>query len=435
MVTETSISNSLQFFVKEMAIILSSGEIIDISGALTELNFYESMFTPCRSGNIVITEAMGLYDKLDIKGNISIRFKIEKSKDDVNFFEYYKEFKIYNITNRQNASSTSQMYVIHFVNEDFVYSMQQKINQNYTNSYSTIVERILTRQLKVPNSRPSRGKSGINFIYPTEMGKDVIIPNLNPFDTLTWLAKRTISTKYKAPDFLFFENNKGYNFVPVSYLWEKEPQWTINVKPKNISNDVGSEFFGARSMKVLSQFNMLNSIKEGSYAGTFVGFDTYTKTISVQKIDNTFDSNPNHANKNANLSDTKSKNNIDFTKMYDSRVAIYPFALPRTTQAYIKEKSPKAAITVEDTEKYIFQRRAYFSNLMQKRIELTMPGFFGYTCGETITLNVPKFAIKDDGKNTDDTLSGKYIILGVRHIIRYRTHETLLEVATDSTTK
>ena len=135
-------------------------------------------------------------------------------------------------------SSTAQTYLIHFVNEDFVYSLQQKINQNYTNSYSTIVERILTRHLKVPNSRPSRGKSGINFIYPTEMGKDVIIPNLNPFDTLTWLAKRATSTKYKAPDFLFFENSKGYNFAPVSYLWEKEPQWTINVKPKNISNDV-----------------------------------------------------------------------------------------------------------------------------------------------------------------------------------------------------
>jgi hypothetical protein len=435
MTTESNINSTLQSFVKEMAIILPRGKPLDLTSYFSELNFYESMFTPCSSGNVLITEGSGLLEKIDFKGNYSIRFKLQKSEEDNNFFEFYKEFKIYNITNRQNVSSTAQTYLIHFVNEDFVYSLQQKINQNYTNSYSTIAERILTRNLKVPNSRPSRGKSGINFIYPTEVGKEVIIPNLNPFDSLTWIAKRTTSTKYKAPDFLFFENNKGYNFVPVSYLWEKEPQWTINVKPKNISNDVGSEFFGARSMKVISQFNMLNSIKEGSYAGTFVGFDTYTKTISVQKIDNTFDSNPNHANKNANLSDTKSKDNIDFTKMYDSRVAIYPFALPRTTQAYIKKNSPKAANTVDDPEKYIFQRKSFFANLMQKRIQLTMPGFFGYTCGETITLNVPKFAIKDDEKNTDDTLSGKYIILGVRHIIRYTTHETIIEVATDSTKK
>ena len=435
MVTETSISNSLQFFVKEMVIIPSSGNPIDLTSFFSELNFYESVFTPCRSGNVLITEAVGLYDKINIRGNITLRFKIQKSKDDANFFEFYKEFKIYNITNRQNISSTAQTYLIHFVNEDFVYSLQQKINQNYTAPYSTMAEKILTRQLKVPNSRPSRGKSGINFIYPTDVGKEVIIPNLTPFDSLTWLAKRATSTKYKSPDFLFFENNKGYNFVPISYLWEKEPQWTINAKPKNISNNVSSEFFGARNMKILSQFNMLNNIKEGSYAGTFVGFDTFTKTISVQKIDNTFDTNSSHANKNANLSVTKSKDNTDFTKMYDSRIAIYPFALPRTTQKYIKEKSPKAAINADNTQDYIFQRRAYFANLMQKRIELTMPGFFGYTCGETITLNVPKFAVKEDSKNTDDTLSGKYIILGVRHIIRYQTHETIIEVATDSTKK
>jgi hypothetical protein len=435
MVTETSISNSLQFFVKEMVIISSSGNSIDLTSVFSELNFYESVFTPCRSGNVLITEAIGLSEKLNINGNMSIRFKIQKSKDDINFFEFYKEFKIYNITNKKNTSSTSQSYVIHFVNEDFVYSLQKKISQNYYGPYSTIAEKILTNHLKVPNSKPSKGKSGINYIYPTNVGKEFIVPNLNPFDSLTWLAKRATSTKYKAPDFLFFENNKGYSFVPVSYLWEKEPQWTINAKPKNISNDVTSEFFGVRNMKILSQFNMLDNIKEGSYAGTFVGFDTYTKTISVQKIDNTFDSNSSHGNKNSNLSVTKSKDNIDFTKMYDSRIAIYPFALPRTTQAYIKEKSPKTSSVIDNTHEYIFQRRAFFSNLMQKRIELTMPGNFGYTCGETITLNVPKFSAKEDGKNTDDTLSGKYIILGVRHIIRYQTHETIIEVVTDSTKK
>jgi hypothetical protein len=72
---------------------------------------------------------------------------------------------------------------------------------------------------------------------------------------------------------------------------------------------------------------------------------------------------------------------------------------------------------------------------MQKRVELTMPGNFGFTCGTVITLDVPKFSIKEDTKNTDDTLSGKYIILGVRHILRNNIHETILEVATDSTSK
>ena len=438
MATQTTLNSSLQFFVKEMAIILPSGKPIDLTGVFSEINFYESVFTPCRSGNVLVTESIGLYDKIDIKSNMTIRFKIQKSKDDVDFFEYYKEFKIYNVTNRKNLSSTSQSYVLHFVNEDFVYSLQNKVAQSYYGPYSTIAQKILTNNLKVVNSKPSKGKSGINYIYPTSVGKEFVMPNLTPFDSLTWLSKRSVSTKWKVPDFLFFENNSGYNFVPVCYLWETPSQWTINVKPKNLLNsptNVATEFLGARDMKILSQFNMLTNIKDGSYAGTFVGFDTFTKTISVQKIDNTFDSTEEHGNKNSTLKNTISKNNTDFTQMYDSRVVIYPFALPRTTQSYIKEKSPKTSSVIDDTHKYIFQRRAFFSNFMQKRIELTMPGNFGLTCGTVITLNVPKFAVKEDEKNTDDTLSGKYIILGVRHIIRYKTHETIIEITTDSTRK
>lgn len=438
MTQETSPSNSLQFHIKEMSIILSSGEVVSITNFLAELNLYESVFMPCRSGNIMLIDGIGLYDKLDISGNNSIRFKIQKSQNDVNFFEFYKEFKIYKVSDRKNTSSTSQTYILHFVNEDFVYSLQNKVSQSYYGPYSTIAQKILTNNLRVTNSKPSKGKSGINYIYPTTVGKKFVMPNLTPFDSLNWLAKRSTSLKWGVPDFLFFENNDGYNFVPVSYLWESPSRFTINAKPKNLSNTTDSaatEFLGARSIKVLSQFNMLNNIKDGSYAGTFVGFDTFTKTISVQKLDNTFDSTSSHGNKNSNLTDTKSKDNTDFTQMYDSRIVIYPFALPRTTQQYIKEKSPSDASVIDDTHKYIYQRRAFFSNFMQKRIELTMPGNFGLTCGSVITLEFPKFAVKEEGKSTDDTLSGKYIILGVRHIIRNKTHETLIEITTDSTRK
>jgi hypothetical protein len=383
----------------------------------------------------LITDAIGLYEKIGNLSNQTIRIKIQKSKDDTNFFLFYKEFKIYNVTDRKKLSMTSQMYILHFVNEDFVYSLQKKVSQSYYGPYSTIAQKILTNHLRVPNSKPTKGKSGIYFIFPSEGGKSFIIPNLTPFDAITWLSKRSISTKYKNPDYLFFENANGYNFVPVSSLWENPIQWNINFKPKNILDNMDYEFLGARHMKVLSQFNMLNTIKEGSYAGKFVGFDTFTKTISVQKVQNTFDTTKTHANKNSNLDDSKTKDNKSFSEMYDSRVAIYPFALPRTTQQYIKEKSPKDASVIDDTHEYIFQRRAFFANLMQKRLELTMPGNFGFTCGSVINLDVPKFSIKENTKNTDDTLSGKYIILGVRHIIRYTTHETLLEVATDSTKK
>ena len=43
--------------------------------------------------------------------------------------------------------------------------------------------------------------------------------------------------------------------------------------------------------------------------------------------------------------------------------------------------------------------------------------------------------IEQGVEGVDETLSGKYIITGVRHIIRFDKHETVIEVATDSTKK
>jgi hypothetical protein len=200
-----------------------------------------------------------------------------------------------------------------------------------------------------------------------------------------------------------------------------------------VSENLKDELFGARKVRVLSQFNMINNIRAGVYAGTFVGFDTLTRTIVVTDVKNNYDTTSKHGNKNSNLTDSKTKNNKSFSEMNDSRIVTYPFAVPRTTESYIKENSPKTSSIIDNTHDYIFQRAASFSNLLQKRVELTMPGNFSYSCGTIVNLDMPKFSTKDDTKNTDDTLTGRYIIIAVRHIIRYNMHETILEIATDST--
>jgi hypothetical protein len=73
---------------------------------------------------------------------------------------------------------------------------------------------------------------------------------------------------------------------------------------------------------------------------------------------------------------------------------------------------------------------------MQKRMSVALPGNFGLFSGEMVNLFVPRFGIKEhnatDKDSLDTTLSGKYIIVGVRHIIQYNKHETIIEVASDS---
>jgi len=432
-----TVTQSTQFTIEELILILPSNQKYDLTGVFTEINLFDNLFTPCVSANILLTDANNLSNKLKLKGQEKIKITISKANDRMLRFE--KEFVIYSLTNKKSINLTSSSYVLNLVSEEFVFSEQQKLSQNFTGLYSEAVTRILNNYLRVPNSSPANGRSGVGVIYPTTTVQDFILPTITPFESLNWISKRALWKNPKgaeySPDFLFYETaQQGYNFVPLLFLMDLDPAFQINVKPKNIDENVAEEFLGARDMKVLSQFSLLDSVRDGVYAGKFIGFDTVTRTQKITTVKNVYESTvTNKRQYSPNLAlNAKSKDRKDFTQMTDSRIVSYPFALPRTTVEYIKENDPEATSLIDNAELYVFQRKAIFSNLLQRRLQLAMPGNFGLFSGRMINLNVPKFSYNDGSKETlDKTLSGKYIITGTRHVIRYDKHETFIEVCTD----
>lgn len=432
-----TVAQSTQFVIEELSLILPNNQSFDLRGLYTEISLFDNLFTPCVSGNILIADANNLAQKLLLKGQEKIKVTISKSGTEA--LRYTKEFVIYSLTNKKNINQTSTSYILNFVSEEFVYSEQQKLSQNFVGTYTDAVTAILSNYLKVPNQSPSNGRPGIGVIYPSNGIQDFILPVITPFESLNWITKRAVWKNPKggdySPDFLFYETaQQGYNFVPLTFLMSLDPAFQINVKPKNIDENIAEEFLGARDLKVLSQFSLLDTVRDGVYAGKFIGFDTLTRTQKITKIKNVYDSTvTNKSQYSPNLAtDAVSKDKKNFTQMNDSRIVSYPFALPRTAVEYIKENNPEASSIIDNSELYVFQRKAIFSNLMQRRLQLAMPGNFGLFSGRMIDLKVPKFSYKDNtNQNLDKTLSGKYIIIGTRHVIRYDKHETYIEVCTD----
>jgi hypothetical protein len=428
-----------QFRVKELTIEIQNGssrQSFDISGIFEEINLYDNLFTPCMSASIVIRDAQNLFERIQLNGDEKVIIRIDKGDSSSNQFDYQKEFVIYTITNRISLSATSQLYTINLINEDYMYSLQKRIKQHYKTLYSDIVTDVLKQHLKVTSARANSTGSGIGSIYPSKNIQDIVIPYLTPFDTIEFAAKRAISLKGN-PDFVFYENMAGYNFEPLSEIMSRDSLFTINFKPKNLQEtDKFSDFLGAREMKVLSSFDTIDNIKNGSYVGKFLGFDTVTRTQNIFKIKDSFSQVSKHANKTSNLVDVKYKNDKTAFDMDESRTVVYPFSLTRTQLQYIKENNPSMATILDNTHEYIFQRKSIFTNLMQKRIQVALPGNFALYSGSLVDLVVPRFAVKEQNAGYDDsidkTLSGKYLIIGARHIIKYNKHETLIEVATDS---
>jgi len=424
---------STKFVIKELYVVAPDGSKYDLSSVYQELNLFDNLFVPCVSGNIQVTDAVDFGGKLQLfKGNRKLKIVIDKSTEYVPGLRYEKQFIIYKHTNLKNLNMSSKTYTLHFVSEEFLLSLQKKVSQNYVGLYSNIAATILSDELKIPRAAPRNGLGGLGTIYPSNGPQNVIIPALSPFDAINWIAKRTVSNYSNAsgdPDYVFFETaQEGYSFAPLRHFMDRPSSFSINFNPKNLTDNLSQEFTGARDMKILSNFSLLDTVKDGVYAGKFVGFDTLTKTFKITSVKTVFEK----GSKQNNLADGLNKEGSKYSDMDDSRVVIYPFATPRLTNSYIQDNSAEEVNFADNTQDYIFQRKAIFSNLMQRRLQLMMPGNFALFSGGTVEVTVPKYAI-DDGRGTKDTsLSGKYIIIGTRHVIRADKHETLIEVATDN---
>lgn len=427
-----SVQQSTQADIKQLTLILPGGIKVGIKDIFDEINIFENVMFPCSSGNIVIRDAIGLASKINFDGSERVLIEITKDvdNDDANFSPVFnRTFVIYKKTNRAQLTQNSEIYTLHFVAEEFLLSQQKKIRKTYTGTYTDIVRQILQEHLKIENTL-----GDVANIYETKGIHTITIPNLSPIEAIEFITKRASSVE-GVPDFLFWQTRLGYNFMPVSWIMSNPSQYEITFGAKNLSESIEAEMYGARDFKILSQFNSAENIASGVYAGTFIGFDTLTRTIQTTKLN--FDDVyklSTHANSKGMNTKIYNKENTPATEMYDSRITLYPFQLDRSNNAYVKENDSESANIIDDSHNYILQRKAIFTNLLQKRIRIVMPGNFRLMAGELVNAYFPnQFNETDKEKDGDKSLVGKYIILSVRHIVRYDKHETILEVATDST--
>jgi len=424
-----NLSQSLQFKIRKLELISKFG-VINMTEVYREINIYDSIFMPCISGEILIQDAIGLANRMVLDGSEFLNIVVSKDDEETDTL-YEKTFRVYKISNRKSTTPTSETYLLHFISEEMITSMQQRIRQAFNGvSHSDMAVIIMVNYLKLTGDK-------FALIEPSKGLHSHVIPNLSPLDALMWLTKRALNNE-NLPNYLFFENKKGYCFTSLSRLISEDPIFNINLEQKNISQTKDSNFLGVRDMRVVSQYDVLQNIENGVYSGKFIGFDPITRQIRINNLDysKTYSQAKKHLNKYPNFSNLKNKDGLDLSQAYDSKVSLYPFESLRRNTAYVTSNDRETANIIDNTHFYVFQRRPILANLMQTTVHLTLPGNFALSSGYNIYLNVPSRSTKNDKEVTvDDTLDGKYIITATHHIISRDKHETVVEVATDSTNK
>lgn len=415
------ISNNLRFFIDELILVTKLGNF-DLSDKFEELNIFDTILNPCMSGNILITDALNLTSKFNFDGSDLLKISIKKDPNGPITFK--KTFKIYEKGKTLPLTTTSEQYTLSFVSEEYYFSKTKKLQKMYIGrTYSDIAQEIIVKDLNVPKK----------FIIENTLGiLNYSGNNKTPFEFLTECATKAISADDQSPTYVFFENKNGFNFVSLSYIAKQNPIARINYVPKNFGTDDEISFYGAMHLEVISQFDVIDNINSGYYGSSGVYVDYLNRRVITKNIGPISNNTKSkQLNKNPEVSPIPEAVNPNLRTW----VVYGPTVIATQNNTWVKENNPTATNTLDDVMQYFGSRPAEMRKYTEKRVKLVMPGNFNLICGSVVDLLVTSRAQNISSDSRDDSLSGKYIVLACRHIIKYDRHETILEISTDSNNK
>ena len=187
---------------------LESGRAIVDNSAIISMYFIEDIFSFSITGKLIINDMQGLIEFGPITGNETVTIIYGKDENIEITFLIYKIGKI------TPLDKMSQIEII-LVDPFFVPLTQTKYSRSWKNTkISNIVKEISKNMLEIDNFH--------QFEDSNEIIDCFYIPYWTPLKTLTWLMKRCTGASSNQAGYLYFNSNKGTNFITLDNLLSKK---------------------------------------------------------------------------------------------------------------------------------------------------------------------------------------------------------------------
>ena len=219
-----------------------------------ELNFYEDIYSPIVSGDITLTDTVGLIESFPIIGEeilevafstsgaalpptagpsavggnspvseapkqVMNRFRVYKVDPPVQVTDNSRTIKLYFVTDSQFTNLLSKVRKIYPTKKNIPNTKASDEVRPYTLAdmardifYDFFIGK--KKPLKQPKTRKPF------LVEPTRYASEIIIPNWNPFKAISFLASKAVSKnpKTKGANFVFYQTLQGFRFVSIETL-------------------------------------------------------------------------------------------------------------------------------------------------------------------------------------------------------------------------
>ena len=414
--------------IDKLDIIAVSGQEVDVKKLLIELSYYEDIYSFVVSGSIILRDAVGLVEKLQLTGKEYLRISFGSSSGN----EKTNTYRLYTIPNKTPTGSMDQEYIkLYFCSEELFLSEQSKVTQSYKGKkVDYIIADILANKLKISTTKLS-GK-----IQATQGLYDFNINAMKPLEAISWVSNYALPSGGVGADMLFYETYDGFNFRSLRTLYKQPVYNTYTYQQKNLDQTMQQKYDTVIDYEFMRTFNSLDDANSGTFSNRLISLNPLNRTMKVTDFDYA-----KYVNKAGSMNGTsalataanrlgKAQNETPEGKL---KLQFSNSELKKRDYLAAGQGSIAQDIFVEN---FVPNRTAQLALASFTKVKIRIPGDANIRVGKTINFNLFSLSVqgdKEDSKSLDKYYSGKYLVTAVRHIIQSNgVFQTILEISRES---
>ena len=401
-----------KFIINDCSLIPSEGSSLkqefNIAGGNPNITYFESIKSPAISLSLNFIDVDQLISREGITGGeyLSLRIKVQG---------YDKEFEIkpdkhllmLNSVKNVTTSSSKQFATLEFLSVEAIINETSRVNQRFTGNVTDTVKKLLKDKKGIKTKKKLDSDQATNSYS--------FVGNLKrPFDTIQWLCSKSQSSNDDS-GFLFFETLDGYVFKSIKTLLEGK---SVEYKKSETPDDSSGLTILENNLNQTSDIGM--SCRMGMYANKtiYINIDNATlKTVDFRieslklkkppKLPNGLEKNPTR------------------------------LMLRVLDKGALQKGSQKKELQKEN-ELAIYQSKSYARNnlIFSQSMSVSIPFNPTLRAGQMMNLRFPLRKGNDQetttyGEESDDDVSGKYLISELSHDISDNQAHTQLTLIRD----
>jgi len=282
------------FRAGEIILYSYGGSQLEISGMTAVVNVYQDLDSAFLSGNLMFIDSVGAVNKLPIIGNEFLEFKFRTPIDAGGDEEMNATNHRFQVYEKRSVRSTqnSQAVALFFTSIESIRNERIRVSKSLTVSYAEMVDKIVKSDKSLLNSKKDL------FIDPTKGVYKYTFPNCRPAEGVRHMTFMSEPVNYKTPDYMFYENNRGFHFRCLESLYRESGDTSRNrpfvafvdllsaFNPNFSTPDVESEspITKPYSFSFNDSYNTLKNTRRGMFGSVTYAHDLIDKKFVKSKL-------------------------------------------------------------------------------------------------------------------------------------------------------